>query len=176
MDGVAARAPELYHIAQAWLGTTATTHLLWDDADTALPIRATRGVDQGCPLSPGLFAIALADALGDIAVELRRLSPECRVFSYLDDIMVFGPPEHADAAIQIVVTALTHAGLQVNQSKTKAWTKDPAQALPPTAQRARVDALTCLGNVATWLDQEDERVQVHAGADGAAAVARATAF
>eukprot|EP00959_Pyramimonas_sp_CCMP1952_P207875 4348183-Pyramimonas_sp.AAC.1 len=101
MDGVATRAPELYHTAQAWLGTTVTTHLLWNDADTALPIRATRGVDQGCPLSPGLFAIALADALGDIAVALQRLSPECRVFSYLDDIMVFGPPEQADAAIQI---------------------------------------------------------------------------
>ena len=176
MDGVAARAPSLYHIVQAWLGANPTTHFFWNDADAATPIRAKRGVDRGCPLSPGLFAIALADALGDIAADLQRLSPECRVFSYLDDIMVFGPPEHADAAIQIVIAALTRAGLQVNQTKTKAWTKNPEVVLPPTAQRARVDTLTCLGNTATWLEQAEERVRVHAGADGDAAVAKATAF
>ena len=175
LDSVAVRAPDLGPTAAAWLGRT-TTHLFWNDNEDAARVRATSGVDQGCPLSPALFAIAIAGALDEIHAALQTLSPVCKVFSYLDDVMVFTPPEHAAAADQIVAETLLRHGLQVQQDKTQAWTKDANAALPPTLRERRVPHLKCLGNAAPWLDQEEERIRVHAGTDGAAAVAKAVRF
>jgi hypothetical protein len=90
LGSVAARAPDLGPAAAAWLGRT-TTHLFWNDTEDAAWVQATSGVDQGCPLSPALFAIAIAGALGEIHAALQTLSPACKVFSYLDDVMVFAP-------------------------------------------------------------------------------------
>ena len=66
--------------------------------------------------------------------------------------------------------------MQVNREKTQAWTKDANAALPPSLAGLRVPHLKCLGNAATWLDQEDERIRVHAGTDDDAAVAKAVTF
>ena len=118
----------------------------------------------------------MADCLDEISQGLQHLSATCRVFSYLDDIMVFAPPEHAAGAKQLVVDALTHHGLTVNESKTQAWSADRAGGLPEAVRAHRVDHLKCLGNTAPWLDQQENRVLVHAGEDGAAAVQRAQAF
>ena len=124
LSGLRARAPALLRFARCWLGGE-TTHLFWDGNSDAEPVRATSGVDQGCPLSPAFFAITVAGALGEINGRLQQLSPECRVFSYLDDIMVFAPPEHAVAAAQLVPAELARLGLTVNLDKTQAWTADP---------------------------------------------------
>jgi hypothetical protein len=58
------------------------------------------GVDQGCPLSPALFAIGIAGPLERINTKLARLSPTSRVFSYLDDVMVVVPSDKAEEAMQ----------------------------------------------------------------------------
>ena len=114
--------------------------------------------------------------MGEISRGLQQLSPACRVFSYLDDIMVFAPREHAAEAQRLVVAALTNHGLTVNQSKTQAWSADREADLPEAIRGLRVDHLKCLGNTAPWLDQQADRIRVHAGTDGAAAVQRAQAF
>ena len=123
LNGLRARAPALLKTAHSWLGGE-TTHLFWDNSNSAEPVRATSGVDQGCPLSPAFFAITVAGALDAINGRLRQLSPECRVFSYLDDIMVYSPPEHAAAAAQLVPQELARLGLTDNSAKTQACAAD----------------------------------------------------
>ena len=80
----------------------ATTHVFWHTDGTAHPLKATAGVDRGCPLSPLFFALGLAAALESIDRDIRALDPRARVFAYLDDIVVVVGPEHAEAACTIV--------------------------------------------------------------------------
>ena len=84
--------------------------------------------------------------------------------------------EHAAAAAQLVPAELARLGLTVALDKTQAWTADPQAPLPPGISALRVQTLKCLGNAAPWIDQQEDRVLVHTGADGAAAVSRAQAF
>ena len=111
-------------VAAAWL-CLPTCHLFWGDNAEGLPVRATKGVDQRCPLSPALFAIGLAASLERIKAQLVGVSPSCRVFSYLDDVMVVIPAAFAETALNAVVTELEGVGLTVNADKTAVWTKDP---------------------------------------------------
>ena len=55
-------------------------------------VTATAGVDQGCPLSPLLFAIGLAEALQEISDQLVTLDASAELFAYLDDVVVVVPP------------------------------------------------------------------------------------
>ena len=175
LAAVARRAPALLPLAHAWLAQP-TTHLYWDEGTSGHGVRAERGVDQGCPLSPAFFAIAIADALESVHSTLHARAPSARVFSYLDDIMVFVPAELAPGAIEVVGHALAAVGLTLEPSKTRVWSKDPATPLLPALHPLRVSTLTCLGAQVPWLESEEERVALHAPADGAQAVARAVAF
>ena len=87
LDSVQVQALALVRTASARL-CQPTTHLFWEGGGKGRPIRATMGVDQGRPLSPALFAIGLAGCLERIQQRLAALSPACRVFSYLDDVVV----------------------------------------------------------------------------------------
>jgi len=78
LAAVQQRAPCLTPVVSAWL-CRPTTHFFWGDGSKGLPIRATCGVDQGCPLSPALFAIGIADALERIQGRLVTLAPSARV-------------------------------------------------------------------------------------------------
>ena len=137
LDAVAKRLPALGVVVNSWLGAP-TSHTFWQsNGETGEAIDASAGVDQGCPLSPALFAIGLADALDNINTRLGSLTASCRVFSYLDDIVIAVPSEHAFAASKIAVEELNKAGLVVNEDKTAAWTKDPAAPLPPVLASCR---------------------------------------
>ena len=108
LDAVLSRAPALGPVAASWLGL-ATTHFFWGEGSQAGPVEATKGVDQGCPLSPALFAIGLAGSLERVNSRLSALSPSCRVFSYLDDVHVVLPGGHADEAMTAVIAELEGA-------------------------------------------------------------------
>ena len=152
--------------------------MFWDEATKGKPVESTKGVDQGCPLSPALFAIGVAEALERIHSKLAALSPEAQVFSYLDDVVVLVPGASAEEAVRVVKAELEGVGLTVNADKTAAWTLDPHAPLPPRLQGLRVDRCQLLGATAPWLDSEGDfsRVCVHDFVEGAKVVQSAQAF
>ena len=78
--------------------------------DRVLP--STCGVQQGDPLGPLLFALALQPALRAAAahpVDLR--------FSYLDDVVIAGPAHHVARAMRDLVAEARRAGLLLEPSK-----------------------------------------------------------
>ena len=64
----------LGRVASAWYGRK-TEHRYWDERGKVWGVVAERGLDQGCPLSPGLFGAALAPCLADLLDRLRVLDP-----------------------------------------------------------------------------------------------------
>ena len=173
-SAVAARVPELLGPACQWLGRP-TTHLFWGDGLVAQDVHATRGVDQGCPLSPALFALGLAGSLDAIDARLRQLAPTARTFAYLDDVVIFVPAAHAVAAVEVVREQLGVVGLELNVDKTAAWTLDPDAPLPDAIAPYRQPALRCLGAATPWVDPDDPlgKLTVLGRANGDAAVAAA---
>ena len=135
-------------------------------------------MDQGCPLSPALFAIGIADCLDSINSRLQELSTDAKLFSYLDDIIVIVPNTKAAEAKALVLEELHQLGLEVNGDKTVAWSRDPNVALPESIEAHRKPTFRCLGACAPWLDSTDPlgRLPVHAFADGEEAVQEATRF
>eukprot|EP00973_Karenia_brevis_P074081 10295698-Karenia_brevis.AAC.1 len=119
--------------------------MYWDKEGTCHPVPATRGVDQGCPLSPALFALGLADSLESIRGRLLALDPKAHVFAYLDDVVVVLRADQAAAAHAVVTEELQRAGLQVNAAKTKAWTRDGTTFLPGGLESRREPLLCLLG-------------------------------
>ena len=178
LDAVAKRLPGLAVVVNNWLGQP-TGHTYWQaNGGKGVVVEATAGVDQGCPLSPALFAMGIADTLDNIIARVGALSSAARVFSYLDDVIVAIPSEHAAAAEAACVEELQRAGLVINTSKTAVWTKDPSTPLPESFATKRVSHMKCLGATAPWLHRDDalSQLPVHDSADGDAAVAEAARF
>ena len=81
------------------------------------PIESSRGVQQGDPLGPFFFSLALQPALEAVS------SPECCVLAYLDDVHLCGPPAAVAAAANAIRTSVASIGLSSNINKC--WsTKD----------------------------------------------------
>eukprot|EP00973_Karenia_brevis_P078796 10936712-Karenia_brevis.AAC.1 len=139
--------------------------MYWDDAGVCHAVPATRGVDQGCPLSPALFALGLAATLDSVRAQLLRLDPKARVFAYLDDVVVVVDSGSAAAAAAVVGQELQRAGLEVNAGKTKAWTRDGFSPLG-ALEASRVPSLSLLGSAVPFLDRDEARVPVHAAVHG----------
>ena len=105
LDGTRARLPELTLTVQRWLGTP-TTHVMWDNTCTGHVVTVSAGVDQGCPLSPLLFALGLAEALETIAGRLAALDDSAKLFAYLDDVVVVVPCARSAQAAAVVQEVL----------------------------------------------------------------------
>ena len=73
LQAVRTRAPNLYGYARAMLQRTSYSHF-WEHSGTLHTLSATRGVDQGDPLSPALFALGLAPALERLKARLCALA------------------------------------------------------------------------------------------------------
>lgn len=104
--------------------------------DGYIVLASAEGVQQGDPLGPALFAVALADALVEIHRRLTvcasqgppRLRPRFLLVAYLDDITVVAQAPLLRAALHHVPLVLQReCQLEVNVPKTQVWPP-----LPPT--------------------------------------------
>ena len=116
-------------------------------------------------MSPLLFALGLAPTLEAIRTGLRMLDSSCHVYAYLDDIVVVAPNHLTAAAHDIVKRAMDETGLELNNTKTKAWTRNPATPLPQNLPFERASKLKVLGSSVAWLDREDSFAPVHGEAE-----------
>ena len=108
-------------------------------------------MDQGCPLSPALFALALAPKLAALELHLRARDDRARVYAYLDDIFIVCDAAESEAAVEGVRAALGELAMPINAAKTKVWSPDPNVPLPPPMERFRVGCMTCLGTVLPFM-------------------------
>ena len=76
-------------------------------------ILSTAGVQQGDPLGPLLFALALQPALE----AAKAAAPLDLCFAYLDDVVLAGREDHVLRALQALTTAAAALGLVVQPSK-----------------------------------------------------------
>ncbi len=164
-EGVRSRIPALATIA-ATLCPEETSHYWFGADDCSRRIRAVRGVDQGCPLSAALFAIAIASPLEELQAELRKVDPNAVCISYLDDIYIVIKSDEVDTAIKAVHKLFPPIGLVLND-KTEVWTPRGFTALP--AGIKRVASFTCLGSAALWVPEACARVAIATPGGGLAA-------
>ena len=160
------------------LASGVTTHWWVDAVGEASPVKAERGVDQGCPLSPALFALAVAPALARVASALRQLDADALVFAYLDDVVIHVAPEHAEAAAGLVAAEFGPLGLSLNAEKTAVWAPDAGArgVLPAPLQERWAFHLPVLGSTlpyvrASYPEAEDSDPALEASATQRAVVA-----
>ncbi len=77
VEACRARAPKMAPIATSWC-TEPSMHVVTDNADAASSrvFMQTDGLDQGCPLSPALFCIAIAPVLDEVRAAMRTVDPD----------------------------------------------------------------------------------------------------
>ena len=177
LDAVALRAPQLLRLA-ATLCPPLTGHVWYDAEGRGRRVTAERGVDQGCPLSPPLFAIGLAPTLEQIRAELRAVDPQAHVLSFLDDVhLVISPSaisatmikrgrvnfDNSDAvelALSRVRTLLQPLGLELRDDKQRVWSPHPqAHAVLPGCVQLEQN-FTVLGASTLWVEDECARVDL----------------
>jgi hypothetical protein len=154
LDGVEARVPNLRRLAET-LCPAETHHWWYDGEGRGRQVLAVRGVDQGCPLSPALFAIGIAPALEELRTELRKVDERSHVLSYLDDIYIVITPEHVTKALTQVRKSFTPLGLELHAGKQRVWSPQPVE-VPAGVELA--PCFTCLGAASLWVPEECARV------------------
>ncbi|CAI7862682.1 unnamed protein product [Closterium sp. NIES-53] len=105
------------------------SQLLLDANFDSPPLSSERGVRQGDPLGPLLFAAGIHPALRETAAA----HPEVLCLAYADDVTFIGEQEHTVAAFTIFTDKLAHLGLAHNPEKCAAWSSATVETsqLPP---------------------------------------------
>ena len=111
-QAVMAGVDDLFPEAAAWVGQCMQPAPLFCGKEV---IWSTRGVQQGDPLGPLLFAMAVHPVTS-------RGVPQARICRwYLDDGVLLAPAAQAEAALSDLVSGFAALGLQVNLGKTTVW-------------------------------------------------------
>ena len=128
-EAVRRKVPGLSPLADSWLPER-TNHVAGGGASPASIVTQVRGLDQGCPMSPGFYAVATSDdlELGRTAVRKRDEKGDCVAF--LDDTYLVGTPEGLFPGFQEWQTAIEKRGMRLNMAKTQLWSPDPNARLP----------------------------------------------
>ena len=138
------KVPELAEVLRTWY--TGTVKHLWRNAAGRFQeVESSRGFDQGCPLAPAAFSIALAAVTQPFYAELIRLDSKAKMYAYLDDIYLVVEASLAGEALAALQRALDPCGLKLNHSKTAAWSPSGQAVLPESVRSCGVDDLPVLG-------------------------------
>lgn len=116
------RFPKLRGLLQVLYGDDPQLHLRTQGGFRTLT--SSNGVQQGCPLSPALFAIGMHPAL----LKATRGEAKCR--AYLDDVMVTGTRQACTIAWQELKMDLSMVGIQLQAHKCKVWSRMEAPPEP----------------------------------------------
>ena len=105
------------------------TYLWTDDHGQTHPITQAEGGEQGDPLMPALFSLALDFALRAFQADLL---PGERVMAFLDDIYITAPPPRIRPLFDsLSAHLLQHTHIQLHHGKTQIWNASGEN--PPTS-------------------------------------------
>ncbi|CAI7856659.1 unnamed protein product [Closterium sp. NIES-54] len=116
------------------------SQLLTDPRLSTTALTSGRGVRQGDPLGPLLFAASIQQHLRRVATE----HPEVTVLAYAGDITMIGPATATLGALRVLTPLLAQDGLTCNLRKSSAWSSSPLEGdelpegLPLTHEGVRV--------------------------------------
>ena len=136
--------PDLTPTLQAWYGTS-STHLWRNAAGRFEEVISYRGFDQGCPLAPAAYSIGQRTVLEPYLEMLLHMDPLAKMYSYLDDTYLVVSKQCAVLALTGLSQELGRIGLELNPSKTVAWSPGGVDALPLELQPHFVPTLPVLG-------------------------------
>ncbi|CAI7916805.1 unnamed protein product [Closterium sp. NIES-54] len=116
------------------------SQLLTDPRLSTTALTSGRGVRQGDPLGPLLFAASIQQHLRRTAAE----HPEVTILAYADDITMVGPATATLGALKLLTPLLAQDGLTRNLRKSSSWSTTPLEGdelpegLPLTHEGVRV--------------------------------------
>jgi len=176
------QCPELLRVG-ATLLPMETTHPWYGDTDVCR-VKSERGADQGCPLSPAMFSMAIAPLLDSLLGTVRARDEHAWVGSYLDDIYLVLPKGDIHAAVAAARALFGAAGLHLQPGKTRVWTPRAETDVPGTFRLGeeepardalpRVRSLPCLGGTLPYVRAAEHLDEVSLGdLEGPAAAALA---
>jgi hypothetical protein len=149
IDGTERHASFWSPVTERWLDRT-TTHVVGNRT-----LEQHIGLDQGCPMSPGLYCITVKDALAKTQDTMRQVDQEAVVYAFIDDTYLIGNPAAVKRGCETFAQELALLGLSFNESKTKYWGPNVTAAEMPEAMRPyRVATLKAVGAVVPYARAE----------------------
>ncbi len=147
------KVPALAPLAETWLPES-IQHVAGGGASRGRMVLQHRGVDQGCPMSPGFFALGTADdlKLGRETIRQRDADGDCCAF--LDDTYFVGHAQGIFPGFEAWKRSIESKGLSVNMRKTQLWSPDPHAEVPAEFQhyaKHKVPTLKAVGSTMAYV-------------------------